>query len=149
MDWQSLLFRFDGRINRAKYWLVVLITFITAIVAMTIAIILTGTLEGDTGFLAAVVVCLALMAFCIWIGVATAIKRLHDREKSGWWLLLFYLVPSVLNGVSSVTDNPGGLLLAAVGFAISLWGFVELGCLKGTTGPNAYGPDPLPPEAAA
>ncbi len=31
-------------------------------------------------------------------------------------------------------------------FAISIWGFVEIGCLRGTEGPNQYGPDPLPPH---
>jgi uncharacterized membrane protein YhaH (DUF805 family) len=37
--------------------------------------------------------------------------------------------------------------LSLVAFAISIWGFVELGCLRGTDGPNTYGPDPL--EAGA
>src|SRR6266487_727368 len=30
-----------------------------------------------------------------------------------------------------------------IGLAISVWAFVELGCLRGTPGPNRYGPDPL------
>lgn len=149
MDLQSLFFKFDGRINRAKYWLVVLITIVAMFVGVAIVAALSLTLEQDSAFLVAAVIILALVVFFGWIGLAVAIKRLHDREKSGWWLLLFYVVPMALNGVSSVTDNPGGLVLAFVGFAISIWGFVEMGCLKGTTGPNAYGPDPLPAEAAA
>jgi len=35
-------------------------------------------------------------------------------------------------------------ILGAVVIALSLWLFVLLGFLKGTPGPNAYGPDPLP-----
>jgi uncharacterized membrane protein YhaH (DUF805 family) len=34
-------------------------------------------------------------------------------------------------------------VLALAGFALTIWGFVEIGCLRGTTGPNIYGPDPL------
>jgi uncharacterized membrane protein YhaH (DUF805 family) len=40
-----------------------------------------------------------------------------------------------------------GLVLHLVGFAITVWAFVELGCLRSTVGPNQYGPDPLEPAA--
>ena len=39
------------------------------------------------------------------------------------------------------------MVLSLASLAISIWAIVELGCLKGTTGPNMYGPDPLPAEA--
>jgi uncharacterized membrane protein YhaH (DUF805 family) len=32
---------------------------------------------------------------------------------------------------------------------LGIWGFVELGCLRGTAGPNRFGPDPLVVEGAA
>jgi uncharacterized membrane protein YhaH (DUF805 family) len=35
--------------------------------------------------------------------------------------------------------------LALIGFAITAWSFVELGCLRGTIGVNPYGPDPVAP----
>jgi uncharacterized membrane protein YhaH (DUF805 family) len=35
------------------------------------------------------------------------------------------------------------MVLHVISFAISVWAFVELGCLLGTVGPNRYGPDPL------
>jgi len=35
------------------------------------------------------------------------------------------------------------MVLHVISFAISVWAFVELGCLRGTVGPNRYGPDPL------
>jgi len=34
-------------------------------------------------------------------------------------------------------------ILALAAFALTIWGFVEIGCLPGTTGSNSYGPDPL------
>jgi uncharacterized membrane protein YhaH (DUF805 family) len=33
--------------------------------------------------------------------------------------------------------------LALAAFALTIWGFVEIGCLRGTDGSNEYGPDPL------
>jgi uncharacterized membrane protein YhaH (DUF805 family) len=34
-------------------------------------------------------------------------------------------------------------ILALAAFALTIWGFVEIGCLPGTAGTNGYGPDPL------
>jgi uncharacterized membrane protein YhaH (DUF805 family) len=36
-----------------------------------------------------------------------------------------------------------GAIIWALGFAVLVWAFVELGCLRGTLGPNRFGPDPL------
>ena len=40
-------------------------------------------------------------------------------------------------------------VLGVASFVISIWGLVELGFLRGTVGPNPYGPDPLQPLATA
>jgi uncharacterized membrane protein YhaH (DUF805 family) len=37
----------------------------------------------------------------------------------------------------------GGLIFSLASLAVSLWALVELGFLRGTAGPNRYGPDPL------
>jgi uncharacterized membrane protein YhaH (DUF805 family) len=74
---------------------------------------------------------------------------LHDRDKSAWWLAVFYLVPGVFGQLAKnawFSGIPGTLLhyvLALAGFALTIWGFVEIGCLPGTAGSNSYGPDPL------
>jgi hypothetical protein len=34
-------------------------------------------------------------------------------------------------------------VLALPGFALTVWGFIEIGCLRGSAGSNAHGPDPL------
>ena len=88
--------------------------------------------------------------------IAVGIKRLHDRDKSGWWLLLFYLVPSILSsigvflmfygiGAEETGSTIGGVVIGLAGFAILVWAFIEMGCLRGTVGPNRFGPDPLIP----
>jgi uncharacterized membrane protein YhaH (DUF805 family) len=77
-------------------------------------------------------------------GFAIAVKRLHDRDKSGWWVLLFYVAPNVASAIGTASGDSGLLAVAGlVNLAISIWAFVEMGCLRGTAGTNRYGPDPL------
>jgi Protein of unknown function (DUF805) len=57
-------------------------------------------------------------------GIAVGIKRLHDRDKSGWWLLLFYLVPGLLEGIGRSIAGPARILGVALGVAsaaITIW----------------------------
>jgi uncharacterized membrane protein YhaH (DUF805 family) len=135
MDLSQLLFGFSGRINRAKYW----ITVGLYLAAMVIA----GLLFFILGFGVLFYVIVAVLYIAMLIsGIAVGIKRLHDRDKSAWWLLLFYVAPGVLGGVGMVT---GGWhwLFDVPSWAISLWALIEFGFLRGTSGPNQYGPDPL------
>jgi len=152
MDWTNLLFSFNGRINRGKYWLAVLVYFVAWIVFGAVAIAWLGGFDPDSLFsfagraLGVWLLGLLLVIACTWSGLATGIKRLHDRDKSGWWILLFWFGPSVFGGTNSaMPDSGGGFVLPLIGMAIAIWGFVELGCLRGTMGPNQYGPDPLEP----
>jgi len=84
-------------------------------------------------------------------GIAVGVKRLHDRNKSGWYLLLFYLVPSmlvvigVLIGAFVEDSTIIATVLGLLAFAIGVWAFVEMGCLRGTIGVNQYGSDPVAP----
>jgi len=89
--------------------------------------------------------------------IRTSIKRLHDRNKSAWWLLIFYLLPTVLPWLGLLI--PGGsadpdavpmavVVLVYARFAIAIWALVELGCLRGTIGGNPFGPDPVAPRPA-
>jgi uncharacterized membrane protein YhaH (DUF805 family) len=129
-----LLFGFQGRINRAKYW-------IAAIVYTSLMIAIFGLgffFNFNMLFLA-----FAAMIFVAIIvsGFAVGIKRLHDRDKSGWWLLAFYFVPPLLDGVGRAIGSP--LIFELASIAVSIWAIVELGFMRGTSGPNQYGPDPL------
>jgi uncharacterized membrane protein YhaH (DUF805 family) len=90
----------------------------------------------------------------LWPILAVGAKRLHDRSKNGWWLLVFWLLPValVVGGFSiALFDDPRtgrsgdfstGAILIFASLLPALWGIVELGILPGTRGPNLYGADP-------
>jgi uncharacterized membrane protein YhaH (DUF805 family) len=122
---QSLLFSFQGRINRAKFWLVHVVMWVLMLVVFA-AILGRAAMSSDpqvalrsVGVVGGLVL-LIVYVLAIWIGLAVAAKRWHDRNKSAWWILIVF-VPAV-----------GGL-----------WYLIECGFLKGTTGANKFGPDPL------
>ena len=80
----------------------------------------------------------------LFAGLAVAIKRLHDRDKSAWWLLLFTLVALILQTIAYyIGAVEVRLILGLACLSIAIWFVVELGFLRGTAGPNRYGPDPL------
>jgi uncharacterized membrane protein YhaH (DUF805 family) len=156
MTLQKILFSFEGRIGRGTYWLAIL-ALIAAVVVLTFAPFL---LNSE----AAAVLLLALTSQFIWLLslwpiLAVGAKRLHDRDKNGWWLLVFWLLPFVLvcGGLSIVLyDDPRtgrsgdfstGAVLICASLLPTLWGIIELGILPGTRGPNLYGADPAQPPA--
>jgi len=158
MDWGHLLFGFSGRINRAKYWLWILLYLIAAIIVGIVAVITSPTI-GNLPIVGNLVqLAFSIAAFVSSLAVVT--KRLHDRAKSAWWLLVYVLIPSILLGVGAGMalygygtmvggggdlggmGTIGGLLVLAA-FVFLIWAFVDLACLRGTIGPNQYGPDPL------
>jgi uncharacterized membrane protein YhaH (DUF805 family) len=104
----SVPFSFQGRINRAKFWLVHLGIFVVEAIVLSLMGGTAAIISGD------------YEQIMVVSGGATGVKRWHDRNKSGWWMLIVF-VP-------------------VIG---SLWYLIECGFLKGTTGPNTYGPDPL------
>jgi uncharacterized membrane protein YhaH (DUF805 family) len=139
MDLKTLLTSFDGRINRAKFWLAMLIFVGYGIVVG----IVSGILIAISFYVGIAFYAVAAIIGLI-LGVAVGVKRLHDRDKSGVWLVLFYLVPIALQGLAIFSGSETiGMLLNLIAAAISIWMIVELGCLRGTVGPNQYGPDPL------
>jgi uncharacterized membrane protein YhaH (DUF805 family) len=145
MDWASLLFSFHGRINRAKYWLTMLIYAILGVILGLVGLVLGQNLAF--GILAFIVELAAFIS-----GLAVIIKRLHDRDKSAWWLLVFYVVPVALALIGTWIGMTSGSLVVpiicgVVSVAVGIWAFIEWGCLRGTPGTNQYGPDPLGPNA--
>ena len=122
----NLLFGFSGRIGRSQWWLaqlaIALILGLGAGVVYVIAI--NGAplpnpdprkLTGELGSVLLVV--LATIVLALWVNLASTVKRFHDRDKSGFWCLIF-LIP----------------------YIGAIWQIVECGCLPGSRGSNNYGP---------
>lgn len=145
MPTNQLLFSFSGRINRKPFWLVTLLLFVIMVVVLIAVFAIWGGafISGNLSGLGVLAVLLLIVYIpLLWISLALGAKRLHDRNKSAWWLVVFWLVPGVLQGIGEQIGTAGiALMVGAI--AISIWGLVELGFLRGTTGPNQYGPDPL------
>jgi uncharacterized membrane protein YhaH (DUF805 family) len=144
MSLTQLLFSVQGRLNRQPYWLIgiAITVVITLVLIFAIAnAVIEHDVSGTIFLLLTIfgVLCIPL----IWIGFAIGAKRLHDRDKSAWWLLVFYILPSILSQIAYQMGIMAGLVFSLASFAITVWGFVELGCLRGTRGPNRYGADPL------
>jgi uncharacterized membrane protein YhaH (DUF805 family) len=121
----NLLFGFQGRTNRAKFWLVALAIFVVEAILFAVLGSNVAMADDPQEALARMgpVTSIVLLLFGIlvtWISIAVGIKRFHDRNKSGVWILIIF-VPVI-----------GGL-----------WYLIECGFLRGTAGPNDYGPDPL------
>ena len=106
---------FSGRARRKEYWLFYLAWFILAVIAFGIDMVIgSPVIEiGVVGIVNAALICPSL---------AVSVRRLHDTNRRGWWLLM-YLIPII-----------GAIWL------------IVLFCFKGMEGENRFGPDPLAPE---
>ena len=82
---KQILFSFEGRINRAKYWGYLLLLNPVWILAVVIDVALTG----EPGFFYFI----SIFA-CLWPSIAINVKRCHDRNKSGWFYLIA-LIPII------------------------------------------------------
>jgi uncharacterized membrane protein YhaH (DUF805 family) len=105
---------------------------------------------ADPAGIAGALLWFALLALALAAGFAATIRRLHDRNMAWWWAVAFVIVPNLLYGgaqylTDTIVDVNAGVTYAMriASIAISLWAFVELGCLPGTAGGNRFGPDPL------
>lgn len=152
MDWKFLYLSPRGRINRLVFWFAGLgLTLGCAIVIFLILLLgdLLGVGQGTLGLVLFILLIATVLSLLVG-SVALAIKRLHDRNKSGWWIALYYGA-SILQalaqwfGISGAPEHPNGIGLGLAGLTlvIGLWFLIELGFLRGTAGANAYGPDPL------
>ena len=118
MNWYIAVLKkyavFDGRARRKEYWFFVLFNIIFALVLAFIDGMV-GTFNPESGY----GVLSGIYGLAVFIpGIAVSIRRLHDTDRSGWWILIC-LIP----------------LIGAIWLLI-------LFVLDGTAGQNQYGPDP-------
>lgn len=157
----------QGRISRSQYWL----RFVLPYLGIYFTLQIIGAISGPSSSLY-VATSITVMIFSLvmfWPSIAILIKRIHDRDKSGWWSLFLYIPTLVFTillivwigaiivdiasqGVDAASTLPalGGLgmvviVAGVIVLGIDLWFFIEFGCLRGTIGSNRFGPDPVRP----
>lgn len=149
----ELFTKFDGRISRKGFWMGFLGMLALSLIAGTLMI---SVLPAG---IMLTLVQIILSAGILYIWSAVLVKRLHDRNKPASLWLVIFLGPVVLYQIMSIFKIgykpmelagtvfmvPGIAPLAVmwVSTAVGLWMVIELGFLKGTSGENRYGPDPL------
>lgn len=67
---------------------------------------------------------------CFLVAIPAIVRRLHDRNMSGWWIVAFWLL----------------FFVPYVGFISTIVAIIIIGFLDGTVGPNEFGVDPKEKE---
>jgi len=141
MDLKSLLFSFQGRINRQPFWLAIWGAFFSAIVIMVLA---RFALPVGLQAIATTVIALALL----WVGLALSVKRAHDLDR-GWGLVALSYAPNIaLYAFQAIRafapeHRLAELLILLTGFVVGLMPVVKLLFFRGTQGSNQFGSNPL------
>nr|WP_267135585.1 DUF805 domain-containing protein [Pseudoalteromonas sp. L21] len=99
MSRKDILFSFQGRIPRKTYWLSVLGLMLISVLAMLVLSGIGAMISQN----AAIFLPLLIYIPLIWSSLAIQVKRWHDRNKSGWWVLIG-LVP-VIGGIWVLIEN--------------------------------------------
>jgi uncharacterized membrane protein YhaH (DUF805 family) len=134
-------FSFKGRLRRRDYWLCSLaIGVATMVIVMPLILGAFGRRFDvrDPWFA-------ALTLIFIWPSIAILVKRIHDRDKTGWMAANYWAPWLVSLGLSFVPQfGLGGfkVLLDIVTTVVGVWFLIEFGFMDGTQGKNAYGPSP-------
>ena len=170
-----MLTSLKGRLNRKPYWIVGLcLLALVLIVVIAITIVSIQMMQSELVLGLAVLVQLAVL----WPAAALMAKRFQDRNKSAAYVLLLIVptLIQMATDVSGITGKPMPLSLIdldaslasawisvmqwrlwnqpiefALGswiFIVTVWFLIELGFLRGTSGTNRFGPDPLAAPAS-
>lgn len=128
MEWALMPLKryadFKGRSRRKEYWLFALLIFVVTLIITALIFAMTGKPSPEatmtmSGPFATLMFVFGLLVLAIFIpSLAVQVRRFHDQDKSGWFVLLNF-IPYV-----------GGLVV------------LVFMCLDGTPGPNRFGEDP-------
>lgn len=132
---QQWFFSFRGRVGRRDFWLWQAIW----VLLTSLLFFLAGNDLLDTQMAAFGIVCL------LWPASAIVVKRLHDRDRRGYWALLLIAAWLLMAGNWSMTGEVLQWLIGRVLPFIILAGLVlDLGVFRGTVGDNRFGAAPVP-----
>jgi uncharacterized membrane protein YhaH (DUF805 family) len=131
---------FSGRSRRKEFWSFFLLNLVVTLVLLgpiyasmisNMAAMQAGTVEpGAAPDIGGLAMGLGVLGGLWALGtlipnIAVTVRRLHDRDMSGWWYLGFIVLS----------------IIPLIGFLAAI-AYLVLMCLEGTKGPNRFGPDP-------
>ncbi|MGA0600896.1 DUF805 domain-containing protein [Caulobacter sp. KR2-114] len=124
MNFQHMFLSFDGRLRRLHFWIGAIILWVVEMVIMSVTLGGAASMAASgqnpsAMFAGPAVVGWILILALLYPSLALQVKRWHDRDKTGWMVLIAFIP-----------------LIGA------LWTLIECGFLDGTPGPNKYGPSP-------
>ncbi len=130
-------FTFQGRAARSEYWYAYLFMVLVWVAIVALFLGLGGLQSFDVGGASTLIYIFAGIAiltffYLLWAMTSALVRRFHDRNLSGWWVL-------------------AGMILGAVpyvGILVSI-AMLVITVLKGTDGDNRFGPDPLREQNSA
>lgn len=138
MEWMLMpykrYFDFSGRSRRKEYWMFVLLFIIVYAIGLALmfsqvpmteeaAMLMQAEGMGASFYIGAAILGIFVLVSFV-PSIAVQVRRFHDQDKSGWFVLLNF-IPYV-----------GGLIV------------LVFMCIEGTKGPNRFGPDPKDPTSA-
>jgi uncharacterized membrane protein YhaH (DUF805 family) len=164
---------FSGRSSRAEFWwfflalCLIYIVFWFVFFGAVVSSIAAGQSNPNVGMLGAIGAGGILLGL-FWLAlivptIAVQVRRLHDTNRSGWWLGGFYLLYGVYfvlmfgslasvmtaaaaGGAASPTPPNSTMLTAVMVLGLVMFVYViallVFYCLGGTKGPNRFGDDP-------
>ncbi len=167
----SWMLALEGRISRSKWWLgMFVLVSILIVLSFVTGLILNGFMSAHPELQDHInnpewfntkeaqpiisslglwmIVPVLIIGLVMWSLLALGVKRLHDRGLSSWLILVVVLpflgalaAPSLVAEFDlreNVVQFALLLLMASI-----IWSVLQFGILKGETGPNEHGPDPL------
>lgn len=128
---------FSGRASRSEFWWFYLFFLLVMIAAFVFFGASLAFFATSTAMLTVFGVISAIAYLAILIPFfSVTVRRFHDRNLSGWWyglVFAFNLLPNAM------PDSIPLLVISGLAAIAS----IVICCLKGTPGPNKFGPDPL------
>ena len=150
MDWNELLASTRGRLSLKRFWLVTLVLYGLA-ASILVTAYFAATLYRVFHLHEFIIIVGCVLSMQFFLMCAPIIKRLHDLDMSGWWLVPVWILPQayltsgdqLLKLVASDPAQISGIVGIAV-FVLAVWSFLALFVMAGTAGANRFGADPVP-----
>lgn len=101
----------SGRIGRRDFWLYGVLALLVVGMVLMALLEIAGFYPDRSERIANLIIA--------WPAIAVSVKRWHDRDKSGWWVLI--------------------VLVPIIG---QLWALIDNGFMPGTRGANRFGGEP-------